>query len=139
MNTNLILTHADLRALPYQDESFHRVVSGGTLNELTDLPGTLQELSRVLRPGGVMWGMYLTRADTGLGRLGQGMFGLSGLRFYRPEELARTAREAGLEPLKAQYRGRVALALFRKLNSSGTTEPGGEVERRVGTRVYARS
>ena len=38
VGVDLTLVHADLRALPYEDESFHGVVSGGTLNELTDLP-----------------------------------------------------------------------------------------------------
>lgn len=111
---DLTLIHADLRALPYKNESFQGVVSGGTLNELTSLPRMLAELARVLRPGGRMWQMYVTRADTGFGRLGQGPLRLSGLRFVEPESVEAQANAAGFELVRAQYRGRVALALFRK-------------------------
>ena len=109
-----VLVLADLRQLPYQDKVFDALVSGGTLNELTDLPGTLGETARVLRPGGLMWQMYITKADTGLGRLGQGSLGLSGLRFVEPKRLEAQANAAGFALLRAQYRGRVGLALFRK-------------------------
>ena len=110
-----VLVLADLRALPYQDEVFDGVVSGGTLNELTGLSQTLGELARVLKPGGLMWQMYITKADTGLGRLGQGSLGLSGLRFVEPESLEAQANAAGFRLGRAQYRGRVGLALFRKV------------------------
>ena len=110
-----VLVLADLRALPYQDEVFDGVVSGGTLNELTNLPRVLGEMARVLKPGGLMWQMYVTRADTGLGRLGQGSLGLSGLRFVEPKNLEEQANAAEFGLVRAQYRGRVGLALFRKV------------------------
>lgn len=105
--------HADVRALPYRDASFDAVVCGGSLNEFTDLPRTLAEFARILKPGGRMWQMYLTRASGWPGRLGQAALSLSGLRFWSPEALERSAQQAGFELVRAEYRGPVALTLFR--------------------------
>lgn len=108
-----ILVHADVRALPYRDAVFDALVCGGSLNEFTDLPATLSEFARVLRPGGRMWLMYLSRAETLLGRTGQGLLRATGLRFPAPAALeAQTADDFDL--LRAQYRGPVALSLFRR-------------------------
>lgn len=109
-----VLVHADVRALPYRDAVFDHIVCGGSLNEFTDLGAHLGELSRVLKPGGLMWQMYLTRAESWYGRLFQGLLSLSGLRFFEVDKVDRTMRDAGLKPLRAQYRGIVALALFCK-------------------------
>lgn len=106
--------HADVRALPYRDGTFDAVVCGGSLNEFTDLPRTLQEFARVLKPGGRMWQMYLARAEGWPGRVGQGLARLSGLRFPAPEGLEAAASGAGFNLLRAQYRGPVALALFER-------------------------
>ncbi len=105
---------ADVRALPYRDAVFDALVCGGSLNEFTDLPGTLQEFARVLKPGGRMWLMYLTRAQSWLGRVPQGAARLSGLRFVSPAGLEQEAHNAGLTLERAQYRGPVALALFQR-------------------------
>ena len=104
---------ADVRALPYRDAAFDALVCGGSLNEFTDLQGTLAEFARVLRPGGRMWQMYLTRAQSWPGRVGQGFVRLSGLRFIDPEKLERDAQNVGLRLERAEYRGPVALALFQ--------------------------
>lgn len=105
---------ADVRALPYRDAVFDALVCGGSLNEFTDLPETLAEFARVLRPGGRMWLMYLTHAERWPGRIGQGLVGLSGLRFLTSERLEAEAAGTGFELLRAQYRGSVALAIFQK-------------------------
>lgn len=107
-----VLVEADVRALPYRDAVFDALVCGGSLNEFTDLHRTLAEFARVLKPGGRMWQMYLTPAAGLPGRVIQGLARLSGLRFIDPAGLEQGAQKAGLELLKAQYRGPVALALF---------------------------
>ena len=106
--------HADVRDLPYKDNSFDAVVCGGSLNEFTDLPQTLSEFARVLKPGGKMWQMYVTRADALIGKGVQGLIRVSGIRFIAPEKLEPLANEAGFKLVRAQYRGAVALALFEK-------------------------
>lgn len=113
-----VFVQADVRNLPYRDAVFGALVCGGSLNEFTDLPRTLGEFARVLRPGGQMWQMYLTKAQGFPGRLGQGVMRLSGLRFIDPERLEREAQRAGFELEQAQYRGPVALALFRRSKPS---------------------
>lgn len=109
-----LLVHADVRALPYRDGVFDALVCGGSLNEFTDLPRTLAEFARVLKPGGRMWQMYLTRAESWPGRVAQGLVRLSGLRFPAPEGLEREAQGAGFGLERAQYRGSVAMALFQR-------------------------
>lgn len=109
-----IWVQADVRALPYQDSCFDAIVCGGSLNEFTDLAQSLQEMARVLKPGGRMWQMYLRRAHNWPGQLLQRYFSLSGIRFIHPGELNDQARAVGLSPQRAQYRGVVALALFSK-------------------------
>jgi SAM-dependent methyltransferase len=108
-----VFVHADVRALPYRDTVFDALVCGGSLNEFTDLPGTLAEFARVLKPGGRMWLMYLTRAEGWPGRTVQGLVRLSGLRFVAPARLEREAQRTGFGLERAQYRGPVAMALFR--------------------------
>ncbi len=108
-----IFVRADVRVLPYRDAVFDALVCGGSLNEFTDLPQTLTEFARVLRPDGKMWQMYITKAQNWPGRLGQGLIRLSGLRFIEPNKLEREAQKVGFGLEQAQYRGPIALALFR--------------------------
>jgi len=56
----------DVTALPLRAESVDVVVAGEILEHVTDLPGTVAELSRVLRPGGLV--VLDTVNATALGR-----------------------------------------------------------------------
>ena len=47
--------------LPFEDESFDGVFSAYVFRNLTSVPGTLEEIHRVLRPGGVAAIVDLTR------------------------------------------------------------------------------
>ena len=113
-NVTPLLVYADVRDLPYKDASFDAVVCGGSLNEFTDLPQSLREFARVLKPGGKMWQMYVTKADALVGKGVQGFIRASGIRFIAPEKLEPQANAAGFRLVRAQYRGAVALALFEK-------------------------
>lgn len=46
------LVAGDAQALPFADESFDRVINGFLLRNVSDLPLSLREMARVLRPGG---------------------------------------------------------------------------------------
>jgi demethylmenaquinone methyltransferase/2-methoxy-6-polyprenyl-1,4-benzoquinol methylase len=50
----LTLVEATAEASPFRDESFDAVVFAYLLRYVSDVPATLRELARLLRPGGVM-------------------------------------------------------------------------------------
>jgi ubiquinone/menaquinone biosynthesis C-methylase UbiE len=109
-----ILVQADVSTLPYQSEVFDSIVCGGSLNEFLAVSKILAEFSRVLKPGGKMWQMYLKQAEDPVGKTIQGLLRLSGIRFIDPKVLEKQCNEVGLELVKAQHRGRVVMALFGK-------------------------
>jgi 2-polyprenyl-6-hydroxyphenyl methylase/3-demethylubiquinone-9 3-methyltransferase len=62
----LTAVNGDVTALPLASGSADVVVAGEILEHVTDLPGTVAELCRVLRPGGLV--VLDTVNDTGLSR-----------------------------------------------------------------------
>ena len=46
------IINGDAEQLPFEDNSFDRVSSNGVLHHTPDMPAALQEIQRVLRPGG---------------------------------------------------------------------------------------
>jgi ubiquinone/menaquinone biosynthesis C-methylase UbiE len=109
-----ILVQADVNTLPYQSEVFDGIVCGGSLNEFLAVSKIMAEFSRVLKPGGKMWQMYLKQAEDPVGKIIQGLLRLSGIRFIDPKVLEKQCNEVGLKLVKAQHRGRVVMALFEK-------------------------
>jgi demethylmenaquinone methyltransferase/2-methoxy-6-polyprenyl-1,4-benzoquinol methylase len=51
----------DMLALPFHDEAFDLVTTGYGLRNVTDLPGAISEVRRVLRPGGVLLSLDFDR------------------------------------------------------------------------------
>ncbi len=113
-----ILVWADVRALPYRDAVFDAIVCGGSLNEFTDLGGSLREFARVLKPGGRLWLMYVQRSAAFGGRVVQGWARAFGIRFPTPDRLNALAETTGFVPLKTQHRGVVVLVLFSALGKA---------------------
>jgi SAM-dependent methyltransferase len=107
----LSLVQGDAHALPFADASFDVVTLGATLNELAEPARAVAEIGRVLRPGGRAWFMYVARAGA-IGRPGQALLGLGGLRFPDPAALDAWALEAGLVPIRSERRGPIVLALY---------------------------
>jgi SAM-dependent methyltransferase len=114
-NASPVLVQADVSHLPYDDEVFDAIVCGGSLNEFLDVPKVIREFSRTLKPGGKMWQMYLSRAEEPLGKTLQGLLRLSGIRFIDPKTFEEQCNAVRLELIKAQHRGRVVMALFKKI------------------------
>jgi demethylmenaquinone methyltransferase/2-methoxy-6-polyprenyl-1,4-benzoquinol methylase len=54
-------TRGDLLALPFEDESFDAATVGFGVRNVADLPGAIEELRRVLRPGGRLGILEITR------------------------------------------------------------------------------
>jgi SAM-dependent methyltransferase len=102
----------NVEALPYPDSSFDGVVVGASLNEFHDTARALREMTRVLRPTGKLFVMYLRRADTSLGRFSQLPFTLLGVRFPDRDHLKRQLLELGFTCTRAEVRRAIALELY---------------------------
>lgn len=100
------LYEGDARSMPYEDSKFDAVYMAGTLElfDTPDIPGVLVEIRRVLRPGGRLCVLSLTKED----REGS-LF----IRFYewlhqkfpkylscRPIYLARLLKDSGYKMIK---------------------------------------
>lgn len=119
----LVAVHGDAAELPYRDRVFAALVSGGTLNELPDHRRALAEQARVLRPGGRLWHMYLTKAESTIGRSLQRSLQAAGLRFPDADEVVAAAAECGLE-LREQTRWPpVAIARFVRRSAAEQRQP----------------
>lgn len=120
-STSILWVAADALNLPFPDQSFDAVVSGFLLRNVVDLPRTLREQYRVLKPSGRMVALDTTRSDYGwlspliqfhmhtiIPLLGQAITGSKQAYTYLPastdsflsaETLARHLHEAGFHEI----------------------------------------
>lgn len=73
LNLTVDLTEADGQSLPYQDASFDAVISSLVLCTVPDVDATLDELARVLRPGGELRVFEHVKAEGWRGAVQQGL------------------------------------------------------------------
>lgn len=104
--SNIELRQAPAEALPFPDASFDAVVSTLVLCTVADLPGSLAEVRRVLRPGGQFVFLEHVRGEGLLGRvhdLIQPVWGYcsAGCNVNRRTEAALTT--AGFEMVELQH------------------------------------
>lgn len=111
---NIVLMRAAAENLPFRDGSVDAVVVGGSLNEMKSSEVALAEARRVVRPGGRMVVMGLTRAASEWGRNLQGMIGASGIRFPSAEEFDVMARRAGWQVKRQEQKGVVLFCELRR-------------------------
>lgn len=121
--------NARLEALPFENESFQGVFSYGVFM-FTDMPRTLSEFRRVLKPGGLLylnansWGWYLhllldrgVRAGnarmvkTVLSIVARTLLARSRMVVVRPSWLMRRVSEAGFVDVTVGHEGELAPAL----------------------------
>jgi demethylmenaquinone methyltransferase/2-methoxy-6-polyprenyl-1,4-benzoquinol methylase len=58
----------DMQALPFPDSSFDVVTTGYGLRNVPDLEQALEEIARVLRPGGRLWSLDFNRPENAIVR-----------------------------------------------------------------------
>ena len=61
---SITLSHVDAKELPFDDASFDTVISNSIVHHLAEPTGCLQQLERVLRPGGLLFVRDLMRPQT---------------------------------------------------------------------------
>lgn len=90
----LTVDEGDVAALPYADRAFDRIVSVNVLYFWDDLPAALEELCRVLRPGGTLVLAYRPAAA-----MREYQVTRHGFRLLEDEALLEAAHAAGFEAL----------------------------------------
>jgi SAM-dependent methyltransferase len=132
---NLDLCMADVMALPFPDSAFDLVLSRRAPHHFANIGGALREMSRVLRPGGVM--AIDDRSvpeddvvDRTMNRLDM-LHDRSHVREYRPSEWKSLLLEAGLRPRDMRTYAR-SLPL-RRLTGTAEVKDAQEIVATVGS------
>ncbi len=132
---NMDLCLADVMAIPFPDSTFDLVLSRRAPHHFRDIKGALKEMSRVLRPGGVLAIDDRTvPEDDGVDRtmnLLDALHDRSHVREYRPSEWKGLVSEAGLEPMEMRTYTR-NLPLTR-LTGTANEDDAKEIVKMVGT------
>jgi ubiquinone/menaquinone biosynthesis C-methylase UbiE len=133
-HSNISFERANSENLPYPDASFEGAALGATLNEFFHTGRALSEIARVIKPGGKLFMMYLCESETGLGRLVQLPFKLSGVRFPNRQWVKDTLNELGFERPRAEVRRAVTFELFVKTarTEQSNLEPSRKLRREPG-------
>ena len=79
---NLTFEVADATSLPYEDDSFDVVLISNALHVMPEPEKALEEIDRVLRPGGILIAPNFVEHKAGFGsRLWSGILKLAGIKF----------------------------------------------------------
>lgn len=111
---NIVLLRAAAENLPFHDASMDAVVVGGSLNEMKSMRAAMQEAYRVVRAGGRMVTMSLSRAYSARGRSLQKPAGMSGIKFPTVAEFNHDAEASGWKIAKQELKGIVLLSQLVK-------------------------
>jgi SAM-dependent methyltransferase len=102
--------YAIAQHLPFVDSAIDGVACGGSMNEIGDRQGAVDEMARVLRSGAALFSMQLTTARTAVGRVAQASVGPSGINFATAREWADLFVSAGLS-VRTEHNDRVVQRL----------------------------
>jgi demethylmenaquinone methyltransferase/2-methoxy-6-polyprenyl-1,4-benzoquinol methylase len=133
---------ADALALPFAEQSFDCATTAFTVRNVADVTAAFREMARVVRPGGRVACLEITRPRTRLGPLfrvyfarlvpllGRAVAGdaeayrylpASAYRFLEAPELAAAMRQAGLRAVRYRWLGMGTVALH--VGEIGTPSP----------------
>jgi len=101
----IIYLRGDLNRLPFADASLDLVNCGGALHLFSHPLPIWEEVSRVLRPGGVFTAMTLTLGRGPVRRLQLRLMRKGQATFFDPEDLSRDLEAAGFSSFRYQKHG----------------------------------
>jgi ubiquinone/menaquinone biosynthesis C-methylase UbiE len=107
LNSNLALVRGDAARLPFRDESFDAVCCFAALHLFADPFAGLDEMRRVLRPGGRVAIMTSVRRQVTLPALKPMIERASGMRVFEADEIVRALAERGFENVRQRLAGLV--------------------------------
>jgi SAM-dependent methyltransferase len=118
-DTRASFTRADLLRLPFADRTFDKVVGNSFLHHLPDVPAALQEMRRILKPGGSLILLHepSIRANwwetfpLSLVKDTTYNSGFTDLWQFDPNDLADVLENAGFESVKIKGSGVLAAVL----------------------------
>ncbi len=114
LDSGIAFERVNVEAMPYSDSSFDGIVVGASLNEFHDTRRALAEMTRVLKPDGRLFMMYLRESDTAFGKAFQLLFKLGGIRFPNRDTVRKQAQDLGLALARAEVRRAVTFELYVK-------------------------
>lgn len=104
---NVGFLRADARTLPFHDASFDVATSLSVLQLIPDPLSVMDEMGRVLVPGGRLALMIPTVRGTLFDRLNSLVGYRAGLRFFEPEEIAQRLHGAGFATVYSRQHGQL--------------------------------
>jgi ubiquinone/menaquinone biosynthesis C-methylase UbiE len=105
--SNLGLVRGDATRLPFRDASFDGACCFAALHLFADPLGGLDEMRRVLRPGGRIALMTSVRRKVTLAPLKPVMERASGMRVFESDEIVRALHERGFHNVRQRLAGMV--------------------------------
>jgi ubiquinone/menaquinone biosynthesis C-methylase UbiE len=119
---NLALLRGDATRLPFRDASFDAVCCFAALHLFADPFGGLDEMRRVLRPGGRIALMTSVRRGVTLPPLKPVMERASGMRMFESDEIVRALAERGFVSVRQRLAGMVQFVGGRVPEAGATPE-----------------
>ncbi len=84
---NVVCEQADIYALPYETDEFDAVVAANVLHLVPDLPGAIQALRKVTKPGGLLVAPTFCHDETGVSWLLSRLLAVTGFPCHRRFDL----------------------------------------------------
>ena len=121
---NLALVSGDANRLPFRDATFDGACCFAALHLFADPFGGLDEMTRVLKPGGRIALMTSVRRKVTLPPLKPVMERASGMRVFEPDEIVRALAERGFVNVRQRLAGMVQFVGGRLPEATPAPEAG---------------